>query len=378
MKDKFVPRRLQKVVAHDLFKGKAIIIHGPRQCGKTTMVEHLASEMALDPVWLNGDDDSDRALFHTVSASSWRQLLGPHKVVVIDEAQSIPRVGQAVKLLVDQFPHVQAILTGSSSFQLSSLTEEPLTGRKYEYRLFPLSCQELVSERGFHDEYSRLGERLVYGSYPEIVVDPGESRRHLKLVAESYLFRDLLQYDGIRKPALLRNLVQALALQIGNEVSSPELANLLGISRPTVDSYLSLLEQAYILFSLPSLSRNKRTEIKKGRKVYFWDVGIRNAVLNDFRPTGARPDIGHLWENYLVSERLKRNEYTDVPPSHFFWRTKDQFEVDYVEDDSTGLHAWEFQWRTDGRRSITRAFTNSYPDATLDTITTNNYIDFVG
>ncbi|MCK9523595.1 MAG: ATP-binding protein [Proteobacteria bacterium] len=378
MKDKFVPRRLQGIIANDLFKGKAIIIHGPRQCGKTTMVKRLAAEMSLDPLWLNGDDDSDQALFQTVSASSWRQLLGHRKVVVIDEAQVIPRVGQAVKLLVDQFPHVQAILTGSSSFQLSNLTEEPLTGRKYEYRLFPLSCQELISNRGFHDEYSRLGDRLVYGSYPEIVVDPTESRRHLKLLAESYLFKDLLRYDGIRKPALLRNLVQALALQIGNEVSYPELSNLLGISRPTVDSYISLLEQAYIVFSLPSLSRNKRTEIRKGRKVYFWDVGIRNAVLDDFRPVDARPDIGHLWENYLVSERLKRNEYMDVPPSHFFWRTRDQFEVDYIEDDGGRLNAWEFKWRADSPRGITRAFTNAYPDAALATVTTTNYIDFVG
>jgi predicted AAA+ superfamily ATPase len=364
-------------MAADLFKGKALIVHGPRQCGKTTLVRRLVADAGQDALWLNGDDDSDRALFTTVSLSAWRQMLGDGKIVVIDEAQMIPRVGTAAKLLVDHFPGVQPILTDSSSFELSNATQEPLTGRKYEYRLFPLSFGELVKKDGFHDEYSRLPERLLFGTYPEIVCDPDNARRHLQLLAESYLFRDLLQYDGIRKPALLRSLVRALALQIGSEVSTRELAGLLGVSRPTVETYLSLLEKAFIVFSLPSLNRNRRTEIRKGRKFYFWDTGIRNAVLDDFSPIDARSDVGHLWENYLVSERLKRNEYMAPPPAPHFWRTTDQFEVDYVEDDGGRLSAWEFKWRADAAGGVTRAFTNSYPDATTSIVTPGNYSDFL-
>jgi uncharacterized protein len=377
MVDKFIPRQLSEIISADLFKGKAIIIHGPRQCGKTTMVKHLIDEKQLDALWLNGDDDTDRSLFDTVSQSTWRQILENRKILVIDEAQFIPRVGVATKLLVDHFPDVQPILTGSSSFQLSNLTQEPLTGRKYEYRLFPFSFGELVDARDFHGEYSRLPERLLFGSFPEIVIDPAEARRHLKLLCESYLFRDLLQYDGIRKPNLLRSLVRALALQIGSEVSTVELSSLLGVSRPTIDTYLSLLEKAYIVFSLPSLNRNRRNEIKKGRKVYFWDMGIRNAILDDFRPVESRSDSGHLWENYLVSERLKRNEYLSAPPKPHFWRSKDQFEVDYIEEYADRLIAWEFKWRADNKATLTRAFTNAYPEATTSIITPRNFQDFL-
>lgn len=377
MADTFIPRRLGGIISGDLFKGKVIIIHGPRQCGKTTLVRHLVDEKRLDALWLNGDDDADRDLFDTVSQSTWRQILGNSKVLVIDEAQMIPRVGVATKLLVDHFPDVQAILTGSSSFQLSNLTQEPLTGRKYEYRLFPFSFAELVDARGLHDEYSHLPERLLFGCYPEIVINPAEARRHLKLLCESYLFRDLLQYDGIRKPNLLRRLVRALALQIGSEVSIAELASLLGVSRPTIDTYISLLEKAYIVFSLPSLNRNRRNEIRKGRKVYFWDIGIRNAILDDFRPVESRPDVGHLWENYLIAERLKRNEYMLAPPIPHFWRSKDQFEVDYIEEHNGRLDAWEFKWRADDRATLTRAFTNAYPEAAASMITPRNFQDFL-
>ncbi len=377
MADKFIPRRLGNLIAGDLFKGKAIVIHGPRQCGKTTLVRHLLAEMDVGTLWLNGDDDSDRALFDTVSVTNWRQMLGNNKVVVIDEAQMIPRVGVAAKLLVDQFPDVQVILTGSSSFQLANMTEEPLTGRKYEYRLFPFGFNELQDTAGFHAEFARLPERLLFGSYPEIVTDPANARRHLKLLADSYLFRDLVQYEGIRKPLLLRGLVRALALQIGSEVSTIELASLLGVSKPTVDAYISLLEKAYIVFTLPSLNRNRRNEIRKGRKVYFWDVGIRNAVLDDFRPAESRPDIGHLWENYLVAERLKRNEYLESSPDSYFWRTKDQFEVDYVEEVGESLHGWEFKWRRDTPAKVTKAFRNTYPAASTAIITPANIQDFL-
>lgn len=377
MADKFIPRQLGGLIAGDLFKGKAIVIHGPRQCGKTTLVRHVLTDIDGGAIWLNGDDDADRALFDTVSVTNWRQILGDNRVVVIDEAQMVPRVGVATKLLVDNFPDVQVILTGSSSFQLANPTEEPLTGRRYEYRLFPFSFRELQDAAGFHAEFSRLPERLLFGSYPEIVTDPANARRHLKLLAESYLFRDLLQYEGIRKPLLLKKLVKALALQVGSEVSTNELSSLLGVSRPTVDAYISLLEKAYIVFTLPSLNRNRRNEIRKGRKVYFWDVGIRNAVLDDFRPAESRPDIGHLWENYLVAERMKRNGYMESPPASYFWRTTDQFEVDYVEDDGGRLTAWEFKWRRDTPGNVTKAFRNTYPDASTAVITPANIQDFL-
>lgn len=374
--------KISRIIAEDVsrkfFKGKVIVVYGPRQSGKTTLIKELLREMAVSPVFLNGDDDLDVHYFDTVTASRWTQLMGEKKVVFIDEGQKIQNLGRAVKLLVDSRDDVQVVITGSSSFTLANSVEEPLTGRKFEYRLFPLSYAELAKHFGVLDESKKLELRLIYGSYPEVVKNEDGVKETLKMLADSYLYRDLMQYEGIRKPAVLEKLLRAVALQVGSEVSYNELAGLIGVSRTLVESYLKILEQAFIIFPLTSYSNNLRNEIKKGVKYYFWDNGIRNAVLNDFTPVPQRNDIGALWENYAISERMKRNAYGRADGLPYFWRTTDQMEVDYLEVCGSKIKAFEFKWNPKKKSRVTKAFTNRYPDAEIETITPENFGEWVG
>lgn len=374
--------KISRIIAEDVsrkfFKGKVIVVYGPRQSGKTTLIKELLREMAVSPVFLNGDDDLDVHYFDTVTASRWTQLTGEKKVVFIDEGQKIQNLGRAVKLLVDSRDDVQVVITGSSSFTLANSVEEPLTGRKFEYRLFPLSYAELAKHFGFLEESKKMELRLVYGSYPEVVTNEDGVKETLKMLADSYLYRDLMQYEGIRKPAVLEKLLRAVALQVGSEVSYNELAGLIGVSRTLVESYLKILEQAFIIFPLTSYSNNLRNEIKKGVKYYFWDNGIRNAVLNDFTPVPQRNDIGALWENYAISERMKKNAYGRADGLPYFWRTTDQMEVDYLEVCGSKIKAFEFKWNPKKKSRVTKAFTNRYPDAEIETITPENFGEWVG
>ena len=278
---------------------------------------------------------------------------------------------------MDSRDDVQVVVTGSSSFSLANSIEEPLTGRKFEYRLFPLCYSELEKNFGFLEESKKLELRLVFGCYPEVVVNEADMKQTLKLLAESYLYRDMMQYEGIRKPAVLEKLLRALALQVGSEVSPNELSGLLGVSRTLVESYLKILEQAFLVFPLSSYSSNLRNEIKKGVKFYFWDNGIRNAVLNDFTPIPQRNDVGALWENYVISERMKKNAYKRADGLPYFWRTTDQMEVDYLEVLGSKIKAFEFKWNSKKRSRVTKAFTNRYPDAEVETITPENYAEWL-
>lgn len=372
-----ITRLLQGDFSRNLFKGKAILLYGPRQCGKTTLVKQLIEVNDLDPVLLNGDDDQDVGVFQMVTASRWTQILGNKKSVFIDEGQKIPNLGRAIKLLIDSRSDIQVIVTGSSSFALANSMEEPLTGRKFTYKLFPFCFKEMSNHFGFLEERKNLELRLIFGSYPEVVLSGPEMKNTIKSIAESYLYRDLMQYEGIRKPALLEKLLKALALQCGSEVAVTELAGLLGVSRTLVESYLKILEQAFIVFPLNSYSTNQRNEIKKGVKYYFFDNGVRNAVLNDFTPIPMRNDVGALWENYLVSERMKRNAYGRADGLPYFWRTTDQMEVDYIEVTGSRIEAFEFKWNPQKKSRVTKAFTNRYPDAVVKTITPDNYDEFL-
>lgn len=372
----YIRRTLEEELRRRFFGGKALILYGPRQSGKTTLVKHLVSELpAGDVLWLNGDNPDVRARLSGISTAAWRLLLGNRRLLVVDEAQHIDGIGMALKLVIDEIPEVQVIATGSSAFELMNRTAEPLTGRKFEFRLPPLTFRELVAARGLLEETQERERRLLFGSYPDVVAHPGEEPYLLSEIAGSYLFKDIYALDGLKKTSALDRLVRALAFQIGSEVSLSELAGLVGMDVKTVDRYIDLLAKCYIVHPLGAFSRNLRNEIKKGFKVYFYDLGIRNAVIGNFSPISSRSDAGHMWENYLIMERVKLNANRPFPPRQFFWRTMapKSNEIDYLEEADGKLKAWEIKSDMDSTAKIPRTFKNAYPDAETGVITPRNY-----
>jgi len=376
----YIRRTLEEELRRRLFGGKALILYGPRQSGKTTLVKHLVSELpAGDVLWLNGDNPDVRTRLSGISTSTWRLLLGNRRLLVVDEAQHIDGIGIALKLVIDEIPEVQVIATGSSAFELMNRTAEPLTGRKFQFRLPPLTFRELVAARGLLEETQERERRLLFGSYPDVVAHPGEEPYLLSEIAGSYLFKDIYALDGLKKTSALDRLVRALAFQIGSEVSLGELAGLVGMDVKTVDRYIDLLAKCYIVHPLGAFSRNLRNEIKKGFKVYFYDLGIRNAVIGNFSPISSRSDAGHMWENYLIMERVKLNANRPFPPRQFFWRTMapKSNEIDYLEEADGKLKAWEIKSDTNSTAKIPRTFRNAYPDAETGIITPRNYDSFL-
>ena len=373
----YIPRNIEPDIKSRLFSGKAIILYGPRQSGKTTLIKHLCSEFSNDVLWLNSDSLDIREQLESITAAKWKSMIGKKRIVVIDEAQRINEIGIAIKILTDEVAEVQVIASGSSSFDLANKTQEPLTGRKYEYTLLPLSFDEMCKFHGLVEEKRNREQRILFGAYPDIVKHPNDAQRLLSELSGSYLYRDVLTMDGIKYPALLDKIVRALALQIGSEVKTSEVAVLVGADAKTVDKYIDLLEKSFVLFSLPAFNRNLRNEIKKGRKIYFYDTGIRNAVLGNFVPLSSRTDAGGLWENYLIVERLKNNINTPFPPRRFFWRTTDQKEIDYLEETSESLSAWEFKSNPKSEARLPASFIKSYPDAKSGLITPSNYENFL-
>ena len=353
-----INRFLQVKIEQRLFKGKAILIFGPRQSGKSTLVESILIEK--DHMYLNGDDADVREILTNTTAAKLRLVVGNKKILFIDEAQRVENIGLTLKLFTDQIRDVQVIVTGSSAFELSSQVNEPLTGRKYEFMLYPLSFAEMVKENGLIHEKRLLEHRLIYGSYPEIVTKTGEEEELLKLLAGSYLYKDLLMLEQIKKPLLLEKLLKALALQVGGEISYQEIGQTIGSDSKTVDKYIDLLEKTFVVFRLPALNRNVRNEIKKGKKVYFYDNGIRNAIINNFRPVQSRTDVGALWENYIISERMKFLHYNGTDVSSYFWRTTQQQEIDLIEDHGGELEAYEFKWNKKEKRRFPQTFTDNY------------------
>ena len=315
----FISRKIIEWIEGRLFRGKAIILLGPRQSGKTTLIQAILERSGEKHLMLNADEPDVRELLQDATSTRLRTIIGVHRIVCVDEAQRIPNIGLTLKLMTDQIPDVQVIATGSSSLELNASIAEPLTGRKFEYRLYPLSFAELAAHHGLMEERRFLDHRLIYGSYPKIVTSPGQEKELVRLLADSYLFKDLLNLGGIKKPALLEKIVKALALQIGSEVSFHEIGQLTGSDSHTVERYIDLLEKVFVLFRLPAYSRNVRNEIKKGKKIYFIDNGIRNALIGNFLPLASRTDVGALWENYLVSERLKLIRNQGIYASGFFW-----------------------------------------------------------
>lgn len=358
-------------------RGKVILLLGPRQSGKTTLVRMTAELSGLDTFWLSGDDSDTRVLLSNTTSTRLKALFGAKRLIIIDEAQRIADIGITLKLCADMLPETQVIATGSSAFELAGATSEPLTGRKYEYHLFPLSFGEMVAHHGVMEEKRLLEHRLIYGYYPEVVTSPGEERELLSLLAESYLYKDVFSLGLAKKPALLERIVQALALQIGSEVSYNELSQLVGADKETVERYIDLLEKCYVVFRLNSFSRNLRNELKKSRKIYFWDTGVRNAVIKNFNLVHLRQDIGGLWENFLVAERLKANHYAGRPANYWFWRTHAQQEIDYIEERDGILSAWEFKWRAVKPPRLPKSFLDAYPACVTGYVTADTVEEFL-
>lgn len=369
-----IKRTLTEKIASKIGLGKAIIIVGPRQVGKTTLIRHHLN--GSDYVFFDGDDPVVRKILDTPNTEEIRALIGNKKIVFIDEGQRIANIGLTLKIIVDQFKDVQLWVSGSSSFTLFDELNEPLTGRKWEYELFPISWEELENHVGYITAQQQLEHRLIYGFYPDVINSPGEEIELLKNLVSSYLYRDVLAYADLRKPEVLDNLVQALALQVGNEVNYTELSQLLGIDRQTVIKYIDVLEKGYVVFRLRSFSRNIRNEIKKGRKIYFYDNGVRNAIIGDFDDFSLRSDKGALWENFLVAERMKQNRYKLTLARSYFWRTTQQQEVDYIEEKGRKLSGFEFKWQPRKANKLPKTFTKRY-QATGAVITRENFRDFV-
>ncbi len=381
-----ISRKIKEFIIAKLFKKKAIIIYGPRQVGKTTLVETILSELIKSKrvlnnsqiVRLNGDDSDIRELLEKPNVVKLKNLIGSAKLLFIDEAQRIPEIGIAIKIVVDRIKDVQVIATGSSSFQLLQAAKEPLTGRAYEFNIFPLAFGELVEHTSLLEEKRNLSKRLVYGYYPEVTTTPGEEVDLLRLLSGSYLYRDLFMLGTISRPELLEKITKALALQVGSEVSTIEIGQLVNADRATVEKYINLLEKAFIVFKLPALKRNVRNEIKKGKKFYFYDNGIRNAVINNFNNLNSRNDVGSLWENYCVSERVKYLSYRQYNVEKYFWRTTQQQEIDYIESDSeNNFAAFEFKFNPLRKVKFSKTFLGSYSVKQKKVICPDNIEEFI-
>lgn len=372
-----IERRLKQLILPRLFRGKAIVMTGPRQVGKTTLLRMLMAESDKKTLFWNCDEPDIRQKLSNPTSTQLQAETAQYELIFIDEAQRVPNIGVTLKLLIDSFPMKQVIVTGSSALQLSNSINEPLTGRKYEYNMFPFSSEELIDNHGSIEENRLLERRMVYGAYPEVVKLPGEERETLVNLINSYLYKDIFAFQDVRKPEIIEQLLQALALQMGSEVSFNELSKLLGLNSQTVQRYIDLLEKSYIVFHLRSFSRNLRNELKKSRKIYFYDNGVRNAILGDFKPLQLRQDAGALWENYLVSERLKHNSYSLFYGKSYFWRTQQQQEVDYLEDIDGVFHTYEFKWSTTKKPKLTETFAHNYPEHTFTVVNPENYQDFI-
>lgn len=372
-----ISRLLEPQIIKQLFKGKAILLFGPRQCGKTTLIQKIVQQINKPKLWLNGDDADVPPLLQQSTTARLKAIIGKNEVMVIDEAQRIENIGIVIKLITDNIKSVQVIATGSSAFELANKINEPLTGRKFEYNLFPLSFSEMAAARGLLDEKRLVEHRMIYGYYPDIVTRAGDEENLLRLLSDSYLYKDLFALEQLKKPVLLQKILQALALQLGSEVSYHELAQLTGADNETVEKYIDLLEKCYVIFRLPSLSRNMRNEIKKGRKIYFYDNGIRNSIIRNYSPINLRNDKGALWENFLIAERWKRNDYAGYFPNRFFWRTHAQQEIDYIEETKGKLKGWEFKYSAKAKKSIPKTFINAYAESVVEFIHKDNFTGFI-
>ncbi len=375
----YIPRLLEPELKKRLDApiNKVLIIYGARQTGKTTLLKRVV-EGKENVLWFDGDEPEVRELFDRASSARFRAVFGTGTVVVIDEAQNIPDIGLKLKIIFDHLPDIRLLVSGSSALDLSGAVTEPLTGRKLVYTLYPLAFEEMMNYHGLFEENRRLEQRMIYGYYPGIVTAPEEDARlFLKELSGSYLFKDILSLNKIRKPDKLVRLMQALALQTGQQVSYHELGETAGLDNETVENYIDLLEKSFVIYRLMPFSRNLRNEIKRSRKIYFYDNGIRNALINNFNFLNLRGDTGMLWENFLITERIKYTEYHKISVNRYFWRTHSGQEIDYVEKRNGKLYAYEFTWNPRKKKKIPKAFLENYPVEEAKVIHKDNFHEFI-
>lgn len=379
MSEEYVPQAQLKRLEGLVSPNKVIVLYGPRRVGKTTLLKHYSAHADEAPLFVTGEDVAVRDYLASCSIEKLRSFVGAKRLLLIDEAQYIENIGLNLKMLVDHVPGLKIVATGSSSFDLARGTGEPLTGRKYTLLLLPLAQMELSAVEAPHETRARLELRLLYGSYPEVVLleDNAGRERYLKELVASYLFKDILQLEDVRHAEKLSRLLQLLAFQIGREVSLSELGTQLGLSRNTVDRYLDLLEKVFVIYARSGFSRNPRNEIGKSRRYYFVDNGVRNALVNNFNPLSMRDDVGALWENYAITERWKANLYLERPVRSAFWRTYAQQEVDLVEEHADTLDGFEFKWASSRRVKAPSGWHKAYPGASFAVVHRENYLPFV-
>lgn len=372
-----IQRHLESIISKKIPSDKAIIILGPRQVGKTTLLEKISSTVKNEVFWINGDEQDVQELFQNASSTRLKTIFGKATLVIIDEAQRIPEIGLRLKLITDKIKNVQVIVSGSSAFELGNTINESLTGRKWEYKMFPLSFSEMAAHHGLLEERRLLPHRMIFGYYPEIVTHPGEEQERLRELTDSYLYKDLLTLDSIKKSSTIVHLLRALAYQVGSQVSYSELSREVGIDMKTIEKYIDILEKAFIIFRLGSYSSNLRNELSKSKKIYFYDNGILNALLNDFTMPEVRTDVGKLWENFFIAERFKLNAYTKSGSLLYFWRTRQQQEIDLLEIKNNKIEAFEIKWNENKKVKITKTFTDAYSNATVHIVTPKNFDQFL-
>jgi uncharacterized protein len=374
-----VQRIIQTPIESLLQTNKVIVVTGARRVGKTYLLRKIRKKFTGQALELNGDDLDTLDLLNERRTAAYQRWLGSTELLIIDEAQAVPEIGKALKLMIDAFPHLTILVTGSSAFELSNRMGEPLVGRQINFKLYPIAQMELSPYENYIETTQNLENRLLFGSYPEIVLmsETAAKISYLKELTSSYLLKDILMYEQVRNSHKMLQLLQLVAFQVGQEVSLDELGRQLQLDRNTVERYLDLFTKVFIIFKIGGYSRNLRKEVTKSAKWYFFDMGIRNALVNDFRGITQRQDIGQLWENYLLSERMKRNAYQSSYANVFFWRTYDQQEIDWLEEADGQLNVFEIKWNQQ-KVKFPLGFTKAYPEATTNLINRDNYLEFIG
>lgn len=373
-----INRILQDRIISRIAPNKAVLIFGARRVGKTIMMRNIVNNFAGKTMMLNGEDFDTLALLENRSIANYKHIFSGIDLLAIDEAQSIPHIGSILKLIIDEIPGIRVMASGSSSFDLLNKTGEPLVGRSTQFLLTPFSQREISQTESALETRQNLEARLIYGSYPEVVMLDDFDRKtdYLRDIVGAYLLKDILAIDGIKNSAKMRDLLRLIAFQLGSEVSYDELGKQLGMSKNTVEKYLDLLEKVFVVYRLGAYSRNLRKEVSKAGKWYFYDNGIRNAIIGAFSPLAIRQDVGALWENYIIGERRKANFNNTLHKEFYFWRTYDKQEIDLIEDNSTKIAAFEFKW---GKKmpAVPRSFQETYPDAEFNVINKDNYLNFI-